>query len=100
MSIGGGGKGGRSLGLTTLPPSCADYLGTVGVSLLDAKGLSRPVRGLLSVSDVGHECTVAAVLMCPDLLVCFKVFELDLYNYQLTAVMPTRITCLPGRLPV
>jgi hypothetical protein len=30
-----GGKGGRCLRLTTLPPSCADCLETLGVSLMD-----------------------------------------------------------------
>jgi hypothetical protein len=52
---GGGGKGGRCLALTTLPPSCADCPESVGVSILDFKGLSRPVRGLLkNVCDVEH----------------------------------------------
>jgi hypothetical protein len=50
---GGIGKGGRCLGLTTLPPSCADCLETVGVNILEPKDLSRPVRGLLkNVCDV------------------------------------------------
>ena len=38
------GKGGRCIGLTTLPPSCSDCLGILGGSnSLNHKGLSRPV---------------------------------------------------------
>jgi hypothetical protein len=37
-----GGKGGRCVGLTTLPPSCANCL-----EIWDPKSLSRPVMGLL-----------------------------------------------------
>ena len=36
------GKGGRCVGLTTLPPSCADCL-----EIWEPQGLSRPVMGLL-----------------------------------------------------
>jgi hypothetical protein len=40
------GKGGRSIGLTTLPPSCADCLEILGASTSwNPKGLSRPVMG-------------------------------------------------------
>jgi len=44
-----GGKVGRCLGLTTLPPSCADCLQNLGVSTSswNPQGLSRPVMGLL-----------------------------------------------------
>jgi len=38
-----GGKGGRSLGLTTLPPSYTDCLEFLGV--WSAKGLSKPAMG-------------------------------------------------------
>jgi hypothetical protein len=38
------GKGGRCIGLTTLPPSCSDGLEILGASnSLNPKGLSRPV---------------------------------------------------------
>ena len=41
-----GGKGGRCLGLTTLPPSCADCLQILGNSAFwIPKSLSRPVQG-------------------------------------------------------
>jgi hypothetical protein len=41
-----GGKGGQCIGLTTLPPSCADCLEILGASTSwSAKGLSRPVQG-------------------------------------------------------
>jgi hypothetical protein len=43
-----GGKGGRRIGLTTLPPSCVYSLKILGVSnSWSPKGLSRPVQGLL-----------------------------------------------------
>jgi len=42
------GKGGRCLGLTTKPPSCADCLGNLGASTSwNPQGLSRPGMGLL-----------------------------------------------------
>jgi len=40
-----GGKGGRCVGLTTLPPSCTEILG-VSTSWVP-RGLSRVVRGLI-----------------------------------------------------
>jgi hypothetical protein len=41
-------KGGRCIGLTTLPPSCADCLKNLGASnSWIPKDLSRPVMGLL-----------------------------------------------------
>jgi hypothetical protein len=40
-----GGKGGRCVGLTALPPSCADCLEILGASTSwSLKGLSRPVE--------------------------------------------------------
>jgi hypothetical protein len=42
------GKDGRCVGLTTLPPSCADCLEILGVpTSWNPKGLSRPVAGKL-----------------------------------------------------
>jgi len=41
-----GGKGDRYVGLTTLPPSCADFLENLGTSTSwSPKVLSRPVLG-------------------------------------------------------
>ena len=41
-------KGGRCVVLTTLPPSCADFLEILGASTSwKPQGLSRPVDGLL-----------------------------------------------------
>jgi len=41
------GKGGRCIGLTTVPPSCAECLEILGViTSRSPKGLSRPVQGL------------------------------------------------------
>jgi hypothetical protein len=43
-----GGKDGRCVGLTTLPPSCVDCLEILGASTFwNPKGLSRPVAGKL-----------------------------------------------------
>ena len=43
-----GGKGGRCVGLTTLPPSCADCLVNLGASTSwNPQGLFRPVMGFL-----------------------------------------------------
>jgi len=45
-----GGKGGRCVGLTTLPPSCADCHEIWGASTSwNPQGLSRPVMGLLYI---------------------------------------------------
>jgi hypothetical protein len=47
-----GSNGGRCIGLTTLPPTCANSLEIVGASLSpNRKGLSRPVYGLLYKSN-------------------------------------------------
>ena len=44
-----GGKGGRCVGLKTLPPSCADCLENLGASTFwNPQGLSRPLMGLLN----------------------------------------------------
>jgi hypothetical protein len=46
-----GGKGGWCVGLTILPPSCADCLKNLGASTSwNPQGLSRPVMGLLYLS--------------------------------------------------
>jgi len=43
VSLGGGVKGGRYVGLTTLPPSCAECIEILGVSTFwNPKSLSRP----------------------------------------------------------
>jgi hypothetical protein len=43
-----GGAGGRCVGLTTLPPSCADFLKILEASnSCSPKGLSRPLNGVL-----------------------------------------------------
>jgi hypothetical protein len=45
-----GGKGGRYVGLPTLPPSCADCLEILGASAYcSPNGLPRPVMGLLQL---------------------------------------------------
>jgi len=44
-----GGKGGRCLELTALPPSCADCLKSLGApTSWSPKGLSKPVQGKLN----------------------------------------------------
>ena len=44
-----GGKGGRCVGLTTLPPSCADCL---EICVLQPPGTLRAVMGLLAKNEV------------------------------------------------
>jgi len=45
---GGGGKGDRCVGLSTLPYSCADYLGILrALTFWSPEALSRPEEGLL-----------------------------------------------------
>jgi hypothetical protein len=61
-----GGKGGVCVGLTNLPPSCADCLEILAASTSwSPKGLSRPVMGLLylfllinDLCAVGHVAVV------------------------------------------
>jgi hypothetical protein len=51
-----GGKGSRCVGLTTLPPSCADCLEILGASTSwYPQGLSRPVMGLVYLFTVSVE---------------------------------------------
>ena len=47
-----GGKGGRFVGLTTLPPSCADCLDIWETASRNPKSLSRTVMGLLFLFTV------------------------------------------------
>ena len=52
------GKGGRCVGLTTLPPSCADFLNILGASTSGSpRGLYRPVEGHLFTRCVGNWVT-------------------------------------------
>ena len=60
-----GGKGGRCVGLTTLPPSHADCLEILGASTFcSPKGLSRPIMGWLfnirrfTVPHTAVQCTI------------------------------------------
>jgi hypothetical protein len=41
-----GGKGGRCVGLTTLPPSCADCLKSGSLNLLETPGLVEACKGI------------------------------------------------------
>jgi hypothetical protein len=52
---GGGGKGGRYVGLPTSLPSCDNCLEILGASTSwNPQGLSRPVQRLLYLSDIHH----------------------------------------------
>jgi hypothetical protein len=52
-------RSGRCVGLTTLPPPCADFLEILGASpFWSLKGLCRPVSGLLYVSIFIRNITV------------------------------------------
>jgi hypothetical protein len=60
------GKGGRCVGLTTLPTSCARLSRNLGASTSwNPKGLSRPVMGLLfiflkvPVLNLSHMCYIS-----------------------------------------
>jgi hypothetical protein len=71
---GGGGKGGRCVGLTTLPPSCANCLDILGASnSWNPQGLSRPVMCLLCLffSDFFF-CALCRHYVCN--LFCISVF--------------------------
>jgi hypothetical protein len=41
-----GGKGGRCVGLTTIPPSCADVLKTVSLKLQEPSGPVKACNGI------------------------------------------------------
>jgi len=60
-----GGKGGRCVGLITLPLSCADFLEILGSTSCSPQALPRPVYGLLYLH-------VTEYIMCS--LVCLSVF--------------------------
>ena len=48
-------KGGRWVGLTTLPPSYAECLEILGMSTSwNPKGFSRPVQGLIYINEAGR----------------------------------------------
>jgi hypothetical protein len=52
-----GGKGGRWVGLTTFPPSCADWHEILTASTSwNPQGLSRPVMGLFYLYKVNNTC--------------------------------------------
>jgi hypothetical protein len=50
------GKGGRCVGLTTLPPSCAVIMKCGNLNFLDPLGYSRPVTGLLYLYNSQFGC--------------------------------------------
>jgi hypothetical protein len=54
----GGGKGGRCVGLTTSPPSGADFL-----EILNPHALSRPVQGLFYLCYRWHYRILSASLI-------------------------------------
>jgi len=59
------GKGGRCVGLITVPASCTDFFLNLGASTSwNPQGLSRPVMGLLRKEDA--EVPKAALLWNPQ----------------------------------
>jgi len=81
-------KGGRCVGLTTLPPSCAECLeiwepqpsGALG-------GLSRPVQGLLSLS-VSRDLSYSSFLLTYSLTPWSRVLHEKLTSSQLVKKFP------------
>ena len=62
-----GGKGGRCLGLTTLPPSCADCLEILGV--------------LISWNQSGHLQEIFTFTICVSVVcVCIYMFYINLFR--------------------
>jgi hypothetical protein len=62
-SRGGGGKSGWCVGLTTLPPSCADCAEILGASTSwNHKGLSTPVMGLFYLL-ITHCCKQTSIVL-------------------------------------
>jgi hypothetical protein len=62
ISRGGGGKSGQCLGLTTLPPSCADCAEILGASTSwNPKGFSTPVMGLFYLLII-HCCKQTSIV--------------------------------------
>jgi hypothetical protein len=55
-----GGKGGWCVGLTTLPPSCADCLKTRGLNLLEPYGSVQTCNGIALPFPPGD-----GLLICP-----------------------------------
>ena len=69
------GKGGRCVGLTTLPQSCVDYLEFWELqppgTLRACPGLSRPVMGLLYINAYKSERASSNVSACQCLPVIY-----------------------------
>jgi len=98
-----GDKGGRCVGLTTLPPSCADCLEILGASTFwILKGLSRPVMGLLYLHHLALAVTkrscegplvlpslfqVMMKIWVGDLVGRYGAFETPLYDAPSTPFM-------------
>jgi hypothetical protein len=75
------GKGGRYVGLTTLPPSCADYLEILKASTSwGPRGLSRPVQSAQHLTDMstrrgkGGRC-VGQTTLPPSCADCLEILR-------------------------
>ena len=70
-----GGKNGRCVGLTTLPPSCADCLNVLGHSnSWSLRGLSRPVQGEFHLLPFSSGWCYIGVYMSVNMYVCIHVY--------------------------
>jgi hypothetical protein len=81
-----GGKGGRCVGLTTLPPSYADCLKNLGSSSSwIPKGLSRPVMGLLYLLSIYLYTYIPTYL--PIYLSMYTYIFLSVYLYSSLSII-------------
>ena len=82
-NISWGGKGGRYVGLTTLPPSCADCLEIWGASTCwNPLGLSSPVMGLLYL----FICYPSRIFT--KIWICSKYFRKNLKKKNFMKIRP------------
>ena len=97
------GKGGRCVGLTTLPSSCTDCLEILETSTSwDPKGLSRPLQGLLypffRVLCMFIDGSAPQQISCGSLVAAirpkFKYIS-GSANVMLVSVSPRKILCCP-----
>ena len=79
--------GGRCVGLTTLPPLCANYLEILGASTCRSpKGLSRPVQGQLYVFDDNDSSQMLWTTFRSSLVPLFVMFLLKRKLFKGTCV--------------
>ena len=79
------GKGGRCVGLTTLPPSCADCLEILGASIsCTPTVLSRPVQGQLYLHQI-FASGISSISGVPAFL--FVLWDKKLHQEEMTLAL-------------